>query len=70
MNVKCPKCGENAYLKHRGRAAGTLVGGGAGGYVGWTTGAVGGAKAGALVGTFFGPVGTAQEQRLALCLVR
>ena len=59
MNVKCVKCEKNAYLKHRGRAAGTLIGGGAGGYVGWTAGAAGGAKVGGLVGSFFGPVGTA-----------
>ena len=59
MNVKCPKCGGNAYLKHNGRAVGTLAGTGAGGYAGWAAGAAGGAKAGALVGSFFGPVGAA-----------
>lgn len=58
MNVKCPKCGGTAYLKHHGRAAGTLAGTGVGGYAGWTAGAAGGAKAGALFGSFFGPVGT------------
>ena len=39
MNVKCPKCEKNAYLKHHGQATKTLIGGGAGGYAGWTAGA-------------------------------
>lgn len=57
MNVKCPKCEKNAYLKHHGQATKTLIGGGAGGYAGWTAWAAGGAKTGALVGFFFAPVG-------------
>ncbi len=57
MNVKCPKCEKNAYLKHHGQATKTLIGGGAGGYAGWTAWAAGGAKTGALVGSFFAPVG-------------
>jgi predicted RNA-binding Zn-ribbon protein involved in translation (DUF1610 family) len=57
MNIKCPKCGKEAYLKNYGRATGTVVGAAAG-VASTTAGAAAGGKAGAIVGSFFGPAGT------------
>ena len=57
MQVKCPKCGNQAYLENYGRATGTVVGAAAGA-ASTTMGAAAGGKVGAIVGTCFGPVGT------------